>query len=56
MFVRKSRIQLQSEVLMPRLLSLVTSVEGMTVLYAELESNSFLTLVLTVVQVGQGRV
>ena len=44
LLVRKSRIQLQREVLMPRSLSLVISLEGMLVLNAELKSmNSILT-------------
>src|SRR4029434_715838 len=41
---RKSSIQLQREVLIPRSLSFVISLEGMTVLKAELKSmNSILT-------------
>ena len=42
--VRKSRIQLQSEVFSPRVLSLVMSFEGTVVLNSELSSmNSILT-------------
>ena len=44
LLVRKSSIQLQREVLMPRSLSLVIGLEGIMVLKAELKSmNSILT-------------
>ena len=47
LLVRKSIIQLQTELLMPSWLSLEISLEGITVLNAELKSiNSILTYVL----------
>ncbi len=47
LLVRKSSIQLQREVLMPRSLNFVISLEGMIVLNAELKSmNSILTQLL----------
>ena len=47
LFVRKSEVQLQRDVLIPSWLSVGISLEGITVLNAELKSvNSILTLEL----------